>query len=148
MSVRAPLAYLGGVRVVRWVGRLGSALCLGGCAALAWRLARHEQPHLAALVAIYVSGILLAFAVRVLALRWVVATRDGWRLVAIVGRPRTMPRIVRAYRRGEDVVAVAANGSTIVLGVDRFPFRDAAEVRRKLVAELPVRSGLCARTGS
>ena len=148
MSTRAPLAYLGGVRVVRWVGRLGSALCLGGCAVLAWRLARHEQPHVAALVAIYVSGILLAFAVRVLALRWVLASRDGWSLVAIVGRAKAMPRIVRAYRRGEDVVAVAADGSTIVLGVDRFPFRDAEVVRRKLLAELPVRSRLWARTGS
>lgn len=63
----------------------------------------------------------------------------GMRSVRSFGRVASavcVSSIIDAYEKGDDVVATGIDGRTVVLGVDRFPFRDPAPIRRTLVEEL------------
>jgi hypothetical protein len=135
--VRQPLVYVGGMRRVRALTRLGSLFCLMSCAVFLWRQVLHEPTDMRRFIALYLIGLLFAIGARLLALRQVVATPGGWLLAPFIGRARPMPPVRGVFVRGEDVVAVAVDGKLIVLGIDRFPFRDPATIRRSLVRNLP-----------
>jgi len=137
--IRQPLVYLGGMRRVRALTRLGSLFCLICCAVFLWRQVLHEPSDVRRFIALYLAGFLFAIGVRLVALRQVVAAHGRWLLAPLIGRASPMPPVQRVFVRGEDVVAVAIDGTLIVLGVDRFPFRDPATVRRSLVLNLPRR---------
>jgi len=137
VRIRQPLVYLGGMRRVRALSRLASLFCVASCAAFLWRQVLHQPTDLRRLVALYLVGLLVAIGVRLLALRQVVVTRGGWLLAPLIGPARPIPLARDVYVRGDDVVAVAIDGRLLVLGVDRFPFRDPAAVRRSLLANLP-----------
>jgi hypothetical protein len=135
--IRQPLVYLGGMRRVRALTRLGSLFCLMSCAVFLWRQVLHEPTDTRRFIALYLVGLLFAIGARLLALRQVVATPGGWLLAPLIGRARPMLPVRGVVVRGEDVVAMAVDGRLIVLGVDRFPFRDPTTVRRSLVRNIP-----------
>jgi hypothetical protein len=135
--IRQPLVYLGGMRRVRALARLGSLFCLTACAVFLGRQVLHEPTDLRRFIALYLIGLLFAIGVRLLALRQVVATRGGWLLAPLIGPARPMPPVRDVFVRGDDVVALGVDGRLIVLGVDRFPYRDPAAVRRSLLLNLP-----------
>jgi hypothetical protein len=134
-----PLVYVGGMARVRALTRLGSLFCLMSCAVFLWRQVAHQPTDLHRFIALYVLGILFAVAIRIWSLRQVVAVHDRWLLVPLIGPPRPMPAVRDAFVLGDDVVVRAFDGRFIVLGVDRFPRRDAAAIRHRLVRELPLR---------
>jgi hypothetical protein len=134
-----PLVYLGGMARVRGLVRLGQVLSLMTCAVFLWREVAHHPTDVHRFITLYLGGLLFAIVSRLGLLRQVVATRDGWVLAPIIGPPRPIPPVRQAFVRGHDVVAVAFDGRLVVLGVDRFPHRDAATIRRRLVRDLPRR---------
>lgn len=132
-----PLVYLGGMRRVRALTRLGSLFCLTSCAVFLWRQVLHEPTDPRRFIALYLLGLFFAIGARLLALRQVVATRGRWLLAPLIGPARVMPPVRDAFVREDDVVAVGIDGKWVVLGVDRFPSRDPARVRRSLLRDLP-----------
>jgi hypothetical protein len=61
---RAPVAHLGAMRAARWLGNLGSALCVSVCTIVLWTALRHKGLDLLPLASMYVGGVLLALGAR------------------------------------------------------------------------------------
>jgi hypothetical protein len=137
MKARRVLVYLGGMRAVRSCGWLASAICVG-CAVLflACVTLRGESRRLPWFGLVYAAAVAFAVVSRLVLLRAVALTRDGWLLVPLLGRAKVMPPLVDVYEQGDDVIVVGMDGQTTLLGVDRFPSRREAEVRRDLVEAL------------
>ncbi len=64
IAVRPPLAYLGGMGVVRSLGRMGSALCVSVGTLLLWKALTRERIEVVPLVPMYLGGLFLAVATR------------------------------------------------------------------------------------
>jgi hypothetical protein len=131
-----PLVYVGGMRAVRTLGRIASAVCVSCSAILIWSALHHQHVDIVLLLLTYGAAFAFALASRLCMLRSITWTSSGCVLVPLYGRPKAVPPVVDVYEHGEDVVALGIDGRSIVLGVDRFPFRDAAATRRLLVEEL------------
>jgi Na+/melibiose symporter-like transporter len=124
------------MRSVRMLGRIAAAVCVSCSAILIWSALKHERVDAGWLLLAYAFAFLFALASRLCMLRSVAWTAKGCLLVPLYGRPQRVPPVVDVYERGEDVIALGVDGRPVVLGVDRFPFRDAPAVRRLLVEEL------------
>jgi hypothetical protein len=133
---RCALVYMGGMQATRWLDRLASVLCVGCAVAFVWSALAFGRINVVAVSATYVVAILVGVGNRLARLHSVALTQRGWMLLPIVGQAKFMAPAADVYERGEDVVAVGIDGRTTVLGVDRFPFRDRAVVRRSLVRAL------------
>jgi hypothetical protein len=115
---------------------MASAVCVSCSAVLVWSAVKHEHIDVVLLLLTYSAAFVFAIASRLCMLRSVTWTPSGCMLVPLYGRPKPVPPLVDVYERGEDVVALGIDGRPIVLGVDRFPFRNSAATRRLLVEEL------------
>ena len=133
---RCALVYVGGMEAIRWLGRLAVALCAGCAVAVVWSALAFGRLNVAVLGATYAAAVLVGVGNRLARLHSVAVTPHGWMLLPLLGQAKVMAPVADIYERGEDVVAVGIDGRTTVLGVDRFPFRDRAVVRRSLVRAL------------
>jgi hypothetical protein len=108
-----------------------------GCAvAFVWSALAFGRINIVVVGATYAAAVLAGVGNRLVRLHSVAVTSRGWMLLPLVGEARFVAPIADVYERVEDVVAVGIDGRTTVLGVDRFPFRDRAVVRRSLVRAL------------
>ncbi len=130
------LVYVGGMQAIRWLGRLASVICVGCAVAFVWSALAFGRINFVIVATTYVAAVLVAVGHRLARLHSVAVTPRGWTLLPLLGQAKFMAPIADVYERGEDVVAVGIDGRTTVLGVDRFPFRDRAVVRRSLVRAL------------
>jgi hypothetical protein len=133
---RCALVYLGGMRAIRWFGRLASAICVGCAVAFAWSALAFGRLNVVVVVAVYLGAVVAAVGNRLAKLHSVALSTGGWMLLPLVGRPKSMAPVTEVYERGDDVIALGIDGSTTVLGVDRLPFRDGTVTRRSLVQAL------------
>jgi hypothetical protein len=133
---RCALVYLGGMQATRWLDRLASVICVGCAIAFVWAALALGRINVVIVSATYAFAILVGVGNRLARLHSVAVIPRGWMLLPIVGQAKFMAPTADVYERGEDVVAVGIDGRTTVLGVDRFPFRDRAVVRRSLVRAL------------
>ncbi len=133
---RCALVYVGGMKAIRWFGRLASAICVGCAVAFVWSALAFGRGNVVIVGVTYAAAVLVGVGNRLTRLHSVAVTPRGWMLLPLVGQAKFMAPIADVYERGEDVVAVGIDGRTTVLGVDRFPFRDRAVVRRSLVRAL------------
>jgi hypothetical protein len=133
---RCALVYMGGMRATRWLDRLASAICVGCAIAFARSAHAFGGASVVVVSATCAIAILVGVGNRLARLHSVAVTPRGWMLLPIVGQAKCMAPTADVYEHGEDVVAVGIDGRTTLLGVDRFPFRDRALVRRSLVRAL------------
>jgi hypothetical protein len=133
---RCALVYLGGMRAVRWLGRLAMTVCVGCAVAFAWSALAFGRINIVLVAAVCSSAVMVAIGNRVARLHSLAVTASGWMLLPLFGRARSMAPIADVYERGDDVIAVGIDGRTTILGVDSFPFRDRTTTRRSIVRAL------------
>jgi hypothetical protein len=95
------------------------AICACLSALVLWTLSRPAHEHLIVptLVVIQLAVLAWGIAVRITALRRVRTNNTEWSLVPLLGHDEPMPALIDVYERDGDVVALGADGKTIVLGV-------------------------------
>jgi hypothetical protein len=87
---RCALVYLGGMRAIRWFGRLASAICVGCAVAFAWSALAFGRLNVVVVVAVYLGAIVAAVGNRLAKLHSVALTTGGWMLLPLVGRPKLL----------------------------------------------------------
>jgi hypothetical protein len=136
LASRGAFVYVGGMSAIRSLGRLGSTVCVGCAVFLLWSGAGFGRASVGLAGLVCAAALALAVGSRLLALRSVVVTRDGWMLISLLGRAEYMAPLADVYEQNEDVVALGLDGRTTLLGVDRLPFRKRSAARHSLVEAL------------